>query len=163
MTVITHARRKSRLAKMIDSAGGITVGVALTRARQNISALRERGVAEVTRHVEDLVAIEPPRDPEATIRTLQQIYRLANHVIDAAHPFDMDEICAVAISLCDMVDRASADGAAFDWRIMEVHIQSLRLLNALPADAAAERAQVTTHLSQMVAKKFGKSDPTQAG
>ena len=163
MTVITHARRKSRLAKMIDSAGGITVGVALTRARKNISALRERGAAEVTRHIDDLVAIEKPGDAEATIRTLQQIYRSANHVIDSAHPFDMDEICAVAISLCDMVDRASADGAAFDWRIMAVHIQSLRLLNALPADAAAERAQVTAHLSQMVAKKFGKPDPTQAG
>ena len=163
MTVITHARRKSRLARMIDSAGGVTVGAALTQARENISALRQRGVAEVTRHIDELVAIERPADPEAAIRTLQQIYRSANHVIDAAHPFDMDEICAVAISLCDMVDRASADGAAFDWRIMAVHIQSLRLLNALPPGAAAERAEVTTHLSKMVAKKFGKMDPSQAG
>jgi len=157
MTVITHARRKSRLAKLIDSAGGVTVGVALTRARQNISALRARGLEEVTRHIDALAALEAPTDPEATIRSLQQIYVSANHVIDAAHPFELDEICAVAISLCDMVDRASAEGAVFDWRIMAVHIQSLRLLNALPADAVREREQVTTHLAGMVAKKFGQT------
>lgn len=154
MTVITHARRKSRLAKMIDSAGGISIGVALTRARANIAALRARGLEEVTRHIDDLAALEAPTDPEATIRTLQQVYRSANHVIDAAAPFDLEEICAVAISLCDVVDRTSG-GAEFDWRIITVHIQSLRLLNTLPPEAAAERAQVTAHLSQMVAKKFG--------
>lgn len=156
MTVITHARRKSRLATMIDSAGGISVGVALTRARANIAALRERGLEEVTRHVDALAAIEQPADPEARIRTLQQIYRSANHVIDAAAPFNLEEICAVAISLCDVVDRVSGE-AAFDWRILEVHIKSLRLLNALPPDAVAERAEVTAHLSRMVAKKLGQT------
>jgi hypothetical protein len=156
MTVITHARRKSRLAKMIDSAGGISIGVALTRARANIATLRARGMEEVTRHIDDLVALEPPADPEATIRTLQQVYRSANHVIDAAAPFDLEEICAVAISLCDVVDRSS-NGTEFDWRIITVHIQSLRLLNTLPPEAAAERAEVTAHLSRMVAKKFGQA------
>lgn len=157
MTVITHNRRKSRLAKLIDSAGGVSVGVALTRARENIAVLREQGLEEVARHIGDLVALEAPADPEATLRSLHQIYRSANHVIDAAAPFDLEEICAVAISLCDMVDRASAEGGVFDWRIMAVHIQSLQLLNALPAEAAAERAQVTTHLAGMVARKFGQA------
>ena len=155
MTVITHNRRASRLAKMIDSAGGVSVGVALAQARENIARLRGKGLEEVTRHIDDLVALEAPADPEATIRSLQQIYRSANHIIDAAAPFDLEEICAVAISLCDMVDRASAEDGAFDWRIMDVHIQSLRLLNTLPATAAAERAEVTAHLSRMVATKFG--------
>jgi chemotaxis protein histidine kinase CheA len=155
MTVITHARRKSRLARMIDSAGGITIGVALTRARKNISALRERGLEEIARHIDELVAIKAPEGPEETIRTLQQIYRAANHVIDAAAPFDLRNICAVAISLCDMVDRASAEGAVFDWRIMAVHIQSLRLLNALPLDATEQRAEVAAQLAEMVARKFG--------
>ena len=44
MTVITHARRKSRLATLIDAAGGITVGVALARARSNVAALRPKGL-----------------------------------------------------------------------------------------------------------------------
>lgn len=157
MTVITHARRAPRLAALIDSAGGVSIGVALTRARENIAALRDKGLEEVTSHIDALVAMDAPADPEATIRSLQQIYQSANHIIDAASPFDLEEICAVAISLCDMVDRASAEGAAFDWRIVAVHIQSLRLLNTLPAGAAAERAEVTAHLAGMVAKKFGQT------
>lgn len=156
MTVITHARRKSRLAAMIDSPGGVSIGVALTRARANIAALRTRGLEEVTRHVEVLAAIQPPTDSEAALRTLQQVYRSANDVIDAAAPFDLEEICAVAISLCDMVDRAAGE-TRFDWRILEVHIQSLRLLNALPDDAVGERAEVTGHLSMMVERKFGQT------
>ena len=156
MTVITHARRKSRLARMIDSPGGISVGVALTRARANISALRERGQEEVASHIDDLAALKPPTDPEAVIGTLQQAYRSANHIVDAASPFDLEDTCAVAASLCDMVDRAAGE-TGFDWRILEVHIQSLRLLHSLPADAAADRAEVRAHLSRMVAKKFGQT------
>ena len=158
MTVITHARRKSRLATLVDAAGGITVGVALARARSNVAALRPKGLKEVTRHIEALVALQSPADPEAATRSLHQIYISANHLIDAAHPFELDEICAVARSLCDMVDRASAEGGVFDWRILSVHIQSLRLLNTLPPEAAAERAQVTAHLSDMVARKFAQAD-----
>ena len=61
----------------------------------------------------------------------------------------------MAISLCDMVDRAAAEGTAFDWRIMAVHIQSLRLLNALPLDATEQRAEIAAQLAEMVKRKFG--------
>lgn len=156
MTVITHARRKSRLAAMIDSAGGIAVGVALTRARDNIAALRPQGLEEIARHIEALGAIEPPADAEARTGALLHLYRTANHVIDAAAPFDLEELCAVAISLCDVVDRVSNE-AELDWRIIEVHIQALRLLNTLPPEATAERAEVTGQLARMVARKFAQT------
>ena len=156
MTVITHARRKSRLARMIDSAGGIAVGVALTRARENIAKLRDRGLEEVTRHIRELSAMQQPSTDEDKAESLRRIYQSANHIIDAASPFGLDEIVAVAVSLCDMVDRA-AGASDFDWRILSVHIQSLQLLNTLPADAAAPRAEVTAHLTAMVAKKFGQT------
>ena len=147
MTLITHARKKSRLAKMIDSAGGISIGVALGRARENIAALRSRGL-------EELAALAPPGRSEDTFAALQQVYRSANHVIDAAAPFELEEICAVAISLCDVIDRIGEDPAP-DWRIVDVHIQSLRLLNGLPSDDAGERHQVIDQLSRMVSRKLG--------
>lgn len=156
MTVITHARRKSRLAAMIDSAGGIAVGVALTRARANIAALRPQGLEEIARQIEALGSIAPPTDPEARPLALHQLYQAANHIIDAAAPFDLEEICAVAVSLCDVADRVSGE-AAPDWRIIEVHIQALRLLNTLPPEAAAERAEVTSQLARMVARKFAQT------
>lgn len=156
MTVITHARRKSGLAKMIDSAGGIAVGVALTRARENIAKLRDKGLEEVSGHIGELAAMQKPSTPEDKAKTLRLIYQSANHIIDAASPFGLDEIVAVAVSLCDMVDRAAGE-SAFDWRILSVHIQSLQLLNTLPAGAAGPRAEVTAHLTAMVAKKFGQT------
>ena len=156
MTVITHSRRKSRLATMIDSAGGIAVGVALTRARDNLSGLRARGLAEVTRHIAELSALPQPQTAEETAETLRRIYQSANHIIDAAAPFGLDEICAVASSLCDVVDRATAEDR-YDWRILSVHIQSLQLLNTLPDDALEERRAVTAQITDMVAKKFGQA------
>ena len=156
MTVITHARKKSRLAKMIDSAGGISIGVALSRARENIAALRGRGLEEITRCIEELAAVQAPADAEEAIRALQQVYRTANHLIDAAAPFELEELCAVAISLCDVADRLAGLPDP-DWRIIDVHIQSLRLLNGLPAEAAAERREVLDHLSRMVARKLGQA------
>lgn len=53
-----------------------------------------------------------------------------------------------------MVDRAAGE-SAFDWRILSVHIQSLQLLNSLPADAVEQRGAVLAQLTSMVAKKFG--------
>ena len=150
MTVITHSRRKSRLAKMIDSAGGITVGVALTRARENIGKLRGKALQEVARHIGELAALQQPTTPDEKEESLRRIYQSANHVIDAASPFGLQEICAVASSLCDMVDRATAEHT-FDWRILQVHIQSLQLLNTLPEDAADQSAAETAHLTAMVA------------
>lgn len=156
MTVITHARRKSRLAKMIDSAGGIAVGVALTRARDNISKLRGKALEEVTRHIGDLAALQQPTTTEEKEESLRRIYQSANHLIDAASPFGLERICAVGSSLCDMVDRAAGE-SGFDWRILSVHIQSLQLLNSLPIEATEQRDAVVDHLTAMVAKKFGQT------
>ena len=83
MTVITHSRRKSRLAKMIDSAGGVAVGVALTRARENIGKLRGKALKEVTRHIGELAALQQPTTPDEKDESLRRIYHSANHVIDA--------------------------------------------------------------------------------
>ena len=156
MTVITHSRRKSRLAGMIDSAGGIAVGVALTRARDNISKLRGKAMQEVSRHIAELAALQQPSTPDEKSESLRRIYQSANHIIDAASPFGLDEICAVASSLCDMVDRAAGEHG-FDWRILSVHIQSLQLLNTLPAEAVEQREAVSAQLASMVAKKFGQT------
>lgn len=156
MTVITHSRRKSRLASLIDSAGGITVGAALTRARANISELRDRALVEVTRHIGELAALQQPTTADDRAESLRRIYQSANHLIDAASPFGLEEVSAVASSLCDMVDRAAGQ-SGFDWRILQVHIQALQLLDALPDEAAAERDAVTSHLARMVASKFGQT------
>ena len=160
MTVITHARRKSRLSRMIDQVGGVSVGVALTRARENLAALRSRALEEVSRRLETLAAVPAPVDARDAIGRLEQVYLAANGVIDAGHAFDMDDLCAVSPRLCDVVDRTAAaleaGGDDIDWRVIQVHTQSLRLLFTLPADARVERDQVRARLTEMVGRKFNQ-------
>jgi len=161
VTVITHARRKSRLSRMIDQAGGVSVAVALTRANENLAVLRSKAREEVSRHIDDLIAVPAPIDTGDAIARLEQVYRAANGVIDAAHTFDMDDICAVALSLCEVVDRVAAaleaGGQDIDWRTVQVHGQSLRLILGLPETAQVERGQVRAQLAAMVARKFAQT------
>lgn len=154
MTVITHARRKSRLSKIIDEAGGVSIGAALSQAKANLEALKPRSAAEVADRIADLAAVQPPASPDQTMTALGQAYRAANGVIDGAGPFDMDDIRAVALGLCDLIDAATPE-RPFDWRVLPIYAQSLQLLLALPDDAEGRR-KVRESLEQMVDRKLGQ-------
>lgn len=153
MTVITHARRKSNLAKMIDSAGGISVGVALENARTNLEAMRGEAMAMVEREIAALEAIPAPADVDETASRLAEAYEAATGVIDAAAPFALADLCRAASGLCDLID-AAPPGRAFDWRIVTVHARSLRLMQSLPPEATKERTQVLDSLQQVIQRKI---------
>ena len=154
MTVITHNRRKSRLSKIIDDAGGVSIGTALTQAKANLDALKPRSLVEVAERIAELAAIVPPTAPEQDTTVLATAYRAANGIIDSAGPFDMDDIRAVALGLCDLIDAATPE-RPFDWRVLAVYAQSLQLLLALPEDAEA-RTRVRQGLDLMVHRKLGQ-------
>ncbi|RZJ41701.1 MAG: chemotaxis protein CheE [Brevundimonas sp.] len=153
MTVITHNRRKSRLSKIIDEAGGVSIGTALIQAQANLEALKPRSLVEVGERIVELGAIVPPTAPEQEMAVLGSAYRAANAIIDSAGPFDMDDIRVVALGLCDLIDAATPE-RPFDWRVLPVYAQSLQLLLALPEDADA-RARVRQGLDLMVHRKLG--------
>lgn len=153
MTVITHPRRKSRLAAMIDSAGGVSVGVALTQARANIEAMRGQALALIDAGIGALEAVPAPTGPEDTPARLDQAYRAATTLIDAAGPFELFDLCRAAAGLCDLIGAIDPE-EAFDWRIVTVHARSLRLLQTLPPGAAEERARILQSLSEVIERKL---------
>jgi hypothetical protein len=153
MTVITHARRKSNLGKMIDTAGGVSVGVALARATANIEAKRAESAAVVESQIAALEAVTPPVGLEEQKARLAEAYRLANAVIDAASPFELVDLCRAASGLCDLIDGARPD-QVFDWRIVTVHARSLRLLQTLPLDASDARVKVLDSLREVLERKL---------
>lgn len=159
MTVITHARRKSRLAKLIESAGGLSIGAALTQARANLDKLKPQGLEEVAARIDELASISEPAEADADQLTaaMGQAYRAANGIIDAAGPFDLEPLCAVAIGLCDLIDAASPV-RPFDWRVVPVHAQTLKLLFALPPEAQAERAALLNQINDLVDRKLSQAD-----
>lgn len=160
MSVVVTIPRKSRLSAMIDKPGGVSVGVALTQARENLQTLQLRSLKIVADHITELVRLAPPgpSDPDPLSRRLEA-YALSNAIIDAAHPFERDDLCAVAAGLCDLIDAAPA-GRPFDWRIVTVHSQAMQLILSLPPEAADVRAEILASLGQVLAKKIPTS-PTE--
>jgi hypothetical protein len=156
LTVITHPRRKSKLATMIDSAGGVSVGVALAQARANIEALRARALTVIEGEIARLEALPAPAGSDERASRLDQAYRTATAVIDAAGPFGLSDLCRAAAGLCDLIGACEPD-ADFDWRIVTVHAQSLRLLQALPPEAVEARSRVLESLGKVVERKLAQT------
>lgn len=152
MSVITHARTKSRLAEMIDTPGGVSVGVALARARENIEAMRGQAMAVVDAQIALLEGVQAPASIEEQPVRIGEAYRAANGVIDAASPFELLDLCRAAAGLCDILDNAPTD-RPFDWRVVTVHARALKLLQSLPLEQAEARRQVLDSLGQVVERK----------
>ena len=161
MTVITHNRRRSRLSTLIDQPGGVSAGVALAQAKANLAEMEGRSRAVIEEQVAALALLQPAASLEETARVLAQAYNHSSAVIDAAGPFELKDLCAAAANLCDLIDAAPED-KPFDWRIVTVHAQALRLLLTLPADAAEARTQVLASLKDVLKAKVpgiaGQSD-----
>ena len=161
MTVVLRQQRRSRLSTMIDQAGGLSVGVALAQAHANLGTLQARSQTIVAERIAELARLGAPLvdDPDAD-RRLAHAYHLSSAVIDAAGPFEMHDLCAIAAGLCDLIDAAAPD-RPFDWRVITVHAQSMQLILTLPPEALEDRAQVLDSLKQVMAKKL-PVDPQSA-
>lgn len=157
MTVITHPRRKSNLARMIDTVGGVSVGVALAQARANIEMMREQAMAVIDTQIGALEAVPVPTGAGDTPSRLDQAYRAATALIDAAGPFELLDLCRGASGLCDLIGAINPD-EAFDWRIVTVHARSLRLLQTLPPEATEERRRILESLREVIDRKLAQAD-----
>ena len=153
MAVITHAQVRSKLSQVIDLPGGLSVGVALSRARANIESRRAEAMGGIEIEIATLEGAESPATIEEQPARLNEAYRAANGVIDAAGPFELGDLCKVASGLCDLIDSARTD-LLFDWRIVTVYARSLRLLHKLPLDETAARNMVLDSLRSMEDRKF---------
>ncbi|WP_313573917.1 chemotaxis protein CheE [Brevundimonas sp.] len=159
MTVITHNRRRSRLSTLVDQPGGVSVGVALNQARANLAGLEARSREIIQEQVTALAALPAPTGVDET--TLDKAYAHASAVIDAAGPFELNDLCAAAANLCDLID-AAPEGQAFDWRVVTVHAQALRLLLTLPSEAADARAKVLESLKDVLKAKVPSAGEPEA-
>ncbi len=141
---------------MIDSAGGVSVGVALTRARANIEAMRAQALMIIDAGISALEAIPAPTGPGDLPSRLEEAYRATTTLIDAAGPFELHDLCRAAAGLCDLIGATEPD-ETFDWRIVTVHARSLRLLQTLPPEAAEERARILDSLSEVIERKLAQT------
>lgn len=149
--VVTWVRRKSRLGAMIDSVGGVSVGSALRAADANLAPMKTRALEVINGHVDRLAAIGA--ETGDTDGRLDAVYRCSASILDAASPFGLTDVSAAAHNLCEIADD-HAPGASFDWRVVEVHVQTFRLLMSLGEDQTAAREAVLGGLQQVAAHKI---------
>lgn len=156
MTIITHNRRRSRLSTLIDQPGGISVGIALAQARDNLATLATRSVETIEAEARALTSMAAPQSLDENILALNQAYKHSSAIIDAACPYEMPGLCAAASNLCDLLDTASEE-EIFDWRVVTVHAQAIRLLLHLDKDAAEAREQVLNSLKDVLKVKSAQT------
>ena len=149
--VVTWVRRKSRLATLIDAAGGVSVGSALRAADANLAPMRERALEVINAHIERLATLAVQDGP--TDERLDMVYRTTASILDAASPFGLKDVSAAAHNLCEIADD-HAPGAPFDWRVVEVHVKTFQLLRALDEGDSAAREAVLGGLQQVAAHKI---------
>jgi hypothetical protein len=156
MTAVMWKPRVSRLSTLIDQPGGLSVGVAMAQARANLEGLKSESQAIVAERIARLAALKPPPGGDPILQ-LNEAYEIGSAIIDAAGPFDRDDLCTAAAGLCDLID-AAEPGRPFDWRIVTVHAQALQLILGLPEEAEAARTEILANLRQMVARKVPAVD-----
>lgn len=159
MTVVKRTAVRSRLSQLVDSAGGVSVSNAVADAKRRLAALEPESRERVKVLAAELSALTPPA-PEDLAMRMERAYDLSSGVLDAAGMFDQAELCAVATSLCDLIDAAGSD---FDWRIVPVHARAMGFILALPPEAEVERRHVLAELLKIREKKLpGRSDDLEA-
>lgn len=151
--VVVRQQRKSRLSTMIDAAGGLSVSVAKAQALANLNVMRPRGLDIIKAQIAELAAMTAPSGPDD--RAVSRAYGLSAGIVDAAGPFEMNDLCRAASGLCDLLD-AAPEGETFDWRIVTVHVQAMQLMLALPDgdEGEAARAKVLDGLDEMLRVKL---------
>ncbi len=151
MTAVTWIMRRSKLSRLVNQPGGVTVAAALAEAAEQTREFRveaERIVLAAFDELDGLLAAPPaPADAEAW---LDKVYFLATRMSDTAGPFGFADMCAAALSLCELADRQKRAGRPH-LPPLRVHAAALRLLFSADQPAEASRA-VLAGLAQVVDK-----------
>jgi hypothetical protein len=141
---------ENRLAKSVVTKGGMSAAEALSRAHQAVEEIREPSIAEIDSNLSQIYALGAQlqaaggEDEEA----LQQMYICANRVVAMGGVFGLGELGKAAYSLCELVSRFQTLGR-FQWSMVQVHLNGLRLLRNPGDHAAAIREEVLAGLRQV--------------
>lgn len=149
MSAVMWVMKKSRLSQLIDESGGTTVLNALREAERQLAPLREAAMEAIEAGIvelEDMAATEPLEGLEPF--WLDEIYRAGGGLLDVAGPFGMEDMCAVAYSLCELADRQKRVGRC-DPATVRIHVSALRLLSR-PDQPKEARQAVLDGLSRLV-------------
>lgn len=128
---------ENRLAKSVVTRGGMTAAEALSAAQQAVNEVREPTIAEIDANLTEIYGLgEQLKTANAfDEEALQRMYVCANRVVAMGGVFGLGELGQAAYSLCELVSRFQTL-ERFQWSMIQVHLDGLRLLRS-PGDHAA--------------------------
>ncbi len=128
---------RNRLANHVAEPGGMTAGMAGSRAARELAAQQGKSYAAIGEALETLEWL--CQDKAAP---MDSVYDLSTTVLDIAGLFDDKPLCRAAYSLCELADKLRTRGAA-DWASIKIHVNGMRLIcNTPEADREGLTAMV---------------------
>ena len=141
---------ENRLAKSIGSRGGMTASEALSAAQAAVEEVREPTLAEIDSSLQQIYEIgdqlKASDGPDET--ALQRMYACANRVVAMGGVFGLGELGQAGYSLCELVSRFQTLDR-FHYKMIQVHLDGLKLLRNPAAHPEAIRKEVLAGLRQV--------------
>jgi hypothetical protein len=141
---------ENRLAKSIVSKGGMSPAEALKAAQNAVEQVRDPTIAEIDSNLQQIYGLAEQLkatnafDEEA----LHGMYVCSNRVVAMGGVFGLGELGQAAYSLCELVSRFQTL-ERFQWSMVQVHVDGLRLLRQPGDYPAALREEVLAGLRQV--------------
>jgi hypothetical protein len=150
MSVVRRFRPENRLAKLLETPGGVSVGQALSKASAALESIRESCMQALD---QKLVVLANMAERPANASRDEAMYLLANEIFNESGSFGLSELSAAAYSLCTLLD--SEDRSSRRAAAIRVHIDSMRALRHpdMAGDQAA-RAAVLEGLRNLTARQI---------
>lgn len=156
MTVVRTFHPENRLAKAVEQAGGVTVGEAISRATEQLEAVREECMSALDEKIGSIDALTSSAVFSSRGDDIRRVYDLANEILNEAGVFHLVELSEAGRSLCDLTGGYRKD-AALDVRAIRVHVAAMRSLRRPEVHGdAATRTAVLDGLRQVTAKVAAK-------
>jgi hypothetical protein len=141
---------ENRLAKSVSAKGGMSAAEALSAAQKAVEAVRDPTIAQIEADLQEIYSLgEQLKTTDAFDEdALQKMYLCANRVVAMGGVFGLGELGQAAYSLCELVSRFQTM-ERFQWQLVQVHLDGLRLLRNPGDHPAAIREQVLAGLRQV--------------
>ena len=141
---------ENRLAKSVVSKGGMSATEALKAATEAVNEMREPTIQEIDANLKRIYELAEQLKATAAYdeEALKEMYVCANRVVAMGGVFGLGELGQAAYSLCELVSRFQTL-ERFQWSMVQVHVDGLRLLRNPGAHAAAIRDEVLNGLRKV--------------
>ena len=139
---------ENRLAKTVVARGGMSKAEAMQSAQAAVEQVREPTIVAIDENLREIYALGDQLKGGSDEEALQRMYVCANRVVAMGGVFGLGELGQAAYSLCELVSRFQTL-ERFQWQMIRVHLDGLRLLRNPGDHAAAIRQEVLAGLRQV--------------